>query len=68
MKVNILKKVKTKKDLFNVVFKVRLTFLNKIRNHSLKKRLREQETFNNKENLKYRLLKEENLVLIKKLT
>lgn len=68
MKVNILKEVKTESNLFNVVFKVKLTFFNEIKNRSLKKRLRKQKTFNNKKNLKYRSLKENDLILIKRLT
>lgn len=68
MKVNILKEVKIESNLFNVVFKVKLTFFNEIKNRSLKKRLRKQKTFNNKKNLKYRSLKENDLILIKRLT
>ena len=46
----------------------RMTFMNEIKNLTLKRRLREQETLYNKANSRFTSSKKEDLILIKRLT
>lgn len=68
MKSNILKIIKEDLNLLVAVYKVRMTTMNEIRNLTLERRLKNQETLYDKANSRFLSSRENDLVLIKRLT